>query len=70
MRAKEPEFDQWTDQNHMPYVPGMGRESQKLSSPPALPKRLNLLWHGILRFLGLSEERGSASRRQMPTTLL
>jgi hypothetical protein len=66
MKKSEPEFDQWTDQNHVPYFPVSGRERQKYSEIPPLRRNFNMLWHSIQKIFGHPHKtelvkRGSAS---------
>ncbi len=70
MRNVEPEFDQWTDQNHVPYFPNPQAESQRNTSAPHLNKGLNLLWHSILKLFGLSQTDGSVAHKHAPSSLL
>jgi len=62
MKRQEPEFDQWTDQNHMPYCPSSGAESQGISSHPSFRLSFKLIWHGVLKLFGHSQSPVGAKR--------
>jgi hypothetical protein len=63
MRRKEPEFDQWTDQNHLPFCPISGTESQNISSNRSFRKSFKLIWHGVLKLFGHSQSLGVEKRK-------
>jgi hypothetical protein len=62
MKKREPEFDQWTDQNHVPFRPALFTESQRNSSAEFTRRGLNLLWHNVLKFFGHVPVLGSVKR--------
>ena len=55
MKRQEPEFDQWTDQNHIPYFPNFSSESHEITDTGTLRKSFNLLWHGVLKLFKHSQ---------------
>gem|GEM_PF-5800260 len=62
MKRHEPEFDQWTDQNHVPYCPRTSVESQRISSVPFGRRSFNLIWHGVLKLFGHSQTAGTTHK--------
>jgi hypothetical protein len=58
MKRQEPEFDQWTDQNHLPYYPHFSTESHEITSSGSFRKGFNLLWHGVLKLFKHSQTLG------------
>jgi hypothetical protein len=55
MKRQEPEFDQWTDQNHVPYCPSGGTEIPANSTHRHFRDSFNLIWHGVLKLFGRSQ---------------
>ena len=62
MKRQEPEFDQWTDQNHVPYCPSSDAESQGKSDNRSFRDSFKLIWHCVLKLFGHSQSPGGAKR--------
>lgn len=54
MKRIDPEFDQWTDQNHLPYRPLQFGQSQGISKATPSPRSMNLLWRSVRKLFGRS----------------
>jgi hypothetical protein len=62
MKRPEPEFDQWTDQNHVPFCPGLTRQIQKNSIAHTVKFNVKLMWHCVLRLFRVTPASGSAKK--------
>lgn len=62
MKRPEPEFDQWTDQNHVPYRPDSESETQMISNGGSLKHSFNLIWHGVLKMFKHSQSLDVAKK--------
>jgi hypothetical protein len=67
MKKIEPEWDQWTDQNHVPFCPGSHGKSQEITNTPRSKKSFSLLWHFIEKlFTPSSKVRSGQSKPSGP----
>lgn len=64
MKRIDPEFDQWTDQNHVPYCPATAGQSQEISNAAPAKHGLNMLWHSVRKLFGHSHAVGHINRKK------
>jgi hypothetical protein len=69
MKHYEPDFAQWTDQNHMPFLNQVLAQSQNNSNNQPAAHGFNMLWRNVLKFFNHSRTGGSARKSGTPPYL-
>jgi hypothetical protein len=69
MKRFEPDFSEWTDQNHVPFLQQIAAQSQNKSGSQTRSHGLNMLWHNVLKFFSHPTRGGSVKKRTMPPYL-
>ena len=62
----QPEFDQWTDQNHVPFCDMLRAKNSENSTSSHSRHRLSMLWQNIKGWWSHSTESGFTTAAKKP----
>ncbi len=65
----EPDFEQWTDQNHVPYCGMLSAKTPEFSTSSHRQNFFKMLWQSVTRWVAPSHTSGIVSGARKPGTL-
>jgi len=65
----QPDFEQWTDQNHVPYCGGLSGKNLEITTSSHRQNIFKMLWHNIARFVTPQHHSGIVSGAKKPGTI-